>query len=96
MFYIYILYSKKSHLYYVGYTDDVKRRLQEHNLISENSYTSKHRPWQLEAVFDDGNSRSLAMKIEKHIKKQKSKEYICEIIRRNSISRLLERFSSAG
>jgi len=40
MFYIYILYSQNSDLYYVGYTDDVNRRLLEHNLISDKSYTS--------------------------------------------------------
>lgn len=73
MFYIYILYSNKSDIYYVGYTVDIERRLEEHNLISENSYTSKHRPWKLEAVFEVGNSRSVAMKIEKHIKKQKNR-----------------------
>ena len=51
MFYIYVLYSEKSDRYYVGHTNDVNRRLVEHNEISENSYTSKMRPWVLKCYF---------------------------------------------
>ncbi|MCB8994752.1 MAG: GIY-YIG nuclease family protein [Bacteroidales bacterium] len=34
MFYIYILYSAKYDKYYVGHTDNVPRRLEEHNLLA--------------------------------------------------------------
>ncbi len=92
MFYIYILYSEKFEMYYVGQSDDVDRRLLEHNELSDHSYTSKYRPWELAASFEVGESRSLARKIESHIKKQKSKVYIQEIIERCSISGLIKRF----
>ena len=96
MFCVYILYSEKSGKYYVGSTDDVQRRLIEHNELSENSYTSKFRPWKLMAFYEVGESRSLALKIEKHIKKQKSKTYIEDILKRGSIDGLIKRFNSIG
>ena len=96
MFYIYILYSVKFDKFYVGQTDDVDRRLIEHNELSDHSYTSKYRPWQIAASFKTGDSRTLARKIESHIKKQKSKGYIEEIIERGSITGLIERFGGNG
>ena len=93
MFYVYLLYSEKHDKYYVGYTDDPERRLLEHNEISEKSYTSKYRPWQMVRKFAVADDRGLAMKIEKHIKKQKSKEYIKNIVKRDNIDNLLKRFS---
>ena len=35
--------------YYVGSTDNPHRRLEEHNITSEHTYTSKYRPWELKA-----------------------------------------------
>ncbi len=81
MYYIYILYSESSDLYYVGYTNNTKRRLEEHNTTSFNTFTSKHRPWILKAVFECGNSESKAVRIERFIKKQKSRkllEQLCD------------------
>jgi len=71
MYYIYILYSERSDKYYIGYTSDYQRRLTEHNTTERSTYTSKHRPWRLEAVFECGESESEAMKLEAFIKKQK-------------------------
>ncbi len=96
MFYIYILYSENADKYYIGQTDNVERRLLEHNEFSENSFTSKYRPWVLMAKFAVGNSRGVALKIEKHIKKQKSRKYIEQIIERKSIQKLIEKYSSVG
>ena len=93
MFYIYILHSELHDKYYVGQSDDISRRLIEHNELSDHSYTSKYRPWGLVASFEVGDSRSHARKIESHIKKQKSKVYIQEIIERGSISELIKRFA---
>jgi putative endonuclease len=48
MFYIYILYSKNSDKFYVGQTDDVQRRLNEHNHPEINTkFTAKYIPWDL-------------------------------------------------
>jgi putative endonuclease len=80
MFYIYFLYSTSSGIYYVGYTNDYIKRLSEHNTLDKNTFTSKHRPWQLKAVFECGQDEAVAMKIEKFIKKQKSRALIEKVI----------------
>ena len=77
MYYIYILHSVAHDIYYVGYTNDYVRRLQEHNHQEHfNTFTSKYRPWQLRAVFQCGDSEKEAIKIERFIKKQKSRAFI--------------------
>jgi len=73
MFYIYILYSLKAEKYYVGYTNDPKRRLIEHNTNPHNSFTANYRPWELQALFSISTERGEAVRIERYIKKQKSK-----------------------
>jgi putative endonuclease len=77
---VYILYSKRSDIYYVGHTENVNKRLLEHNDFQSASFTSKHQPWVLKSSFVAGNDRGIAMKIERFIKKQKSKAFIEKVI----------------
>jgi len=63
MYYIYILYSETSDLYYIGYSDNVDRRLSEHNNAPYNTFTSKHRPWKIKAVFSVSGDIGTAMNI---------------------------------
>ena len=74
MYYIYILYSAVADKYYVGYTNDYTRRLLEHNNSLENTYTSKHRPWKIMAVFECSIVEKEAIQIERFIKKQKKQK----------------------
>jgi putative endonuclease len=76
MYFIYIIYSESANLYYVGYTNDPKRRLIEHNKNSHNTFTSKHQPWALRALFECGMSESRTIILERFIKKQKSRKLI--------------------
>jgi putative endonuclease len=76
MYYIYIIYSEPADIFYVGYTNDPQRRLIEHNTSPHNTFTSKHRPWEMRALFECGMSESRTMIIEHFIKKQKSRELI--------------------
>ena len=46
MYYVYILKSKKDNSLYVGYTNDVERRVWEHN-NSKVGYTKGSKPWSL-------------------------------------------------
>jgi putative endonuclease len=81
MYYIYILYSENSNLYYVGYSDNPSRRLEEHNSTPYNTFTSKHRPWVLKASFECSNREVDAVRLERFIKKQKSRkllEQLCD------------------
>lgn len=55
MFYVYVLKSLKNENNYVGYTDDLKQRFEEHNSGKGGVYTSKNRPFMLiyyEAYLD--------------------------------------------
>ena len=46
MFYNYILQSKKNNNLYVGYTNNLKKRLEEHNR-GLNQSTKPYRPWKI-------------------------------------------------
>ena len=79
-YYIYILYSVKFDKYYIGYTHDIFKRLETHNTSNENTFTSKYRPWELKVAFYVGDQRSEAMRIERFIKKQKSRSILIKLI----------------
>ncbi len=89
MHYVYILYSSGSDKYYVGQTSDVEQRLRHHNELSEKSYTSRHRPWELRAVLE-APSRSAAMRMERHIKSYKDRDYLQELTESATLRRGLE------
>ncbi len=77
MFYIYILYSKQYDKYYIGHSDNYLQRLIQHNTQEHfNTYTSKFRPWTLAVVFECGQSRKEALRLERFIKSQKSRKLI--------------------
>ena len=81
MYYIYILYSKTIDRYYVGHTNDVKRRLEEHNNPSRrNKFTAQTSDWILVLEILAGDTRSKAVKFERYIKKKKSRKYIEDLI----------------
>ena len=74
MFIVYIIYSIRLNRYYVGYSQDVQKRLDEHNSgISD--FTAKTNDWQLRYTesFADGKR---AISREKEIKNKKSRKYI--------------------
>ena len=79
MFFIYILESIADGHYYVGHTDGLARRVEEHNSSDHSTYTSKHRPWKLLAAYEVSEERGVAMNAEKFIKKQKSRTFINKI-----------------
>ncbi len=80
MYYLYILYSTVSDLYYIGYTTEINQRLRSHNETSSDSFTSKHRPWVLRALFSVGENEAAAVQVERFIKKQKSRKLIERLI----------------
>ena len=74
MFCVYILQSQQDRSYYVGQTDNIERRLEEHNR-SKNIYTKGKAPWNL--VYKEFyNTRSDAMQREIEIKRKKRKTYL--------------------
>ncbi len=81
-FFVYILYSSTADKYYVGHTNDIQRRLGEHNDNSANSskFCSKNGPWQLVYYEADFPTRSEAASREKQIKAWKSRKKIESLI----------------
>ena len=78
-FFVYILYSKKLEKFYIGTTDNVERRLNEHNNGHyESAFTSKGIPWELflSITCEDSNA---AYKLERFIKQMKSSAFIKRI-----------------
>lgn len=47
MFYTYCLRSLKTNKFYIGFTNDLKRRFIEHNKKQGGKFTSKNGPWKL-------------------------------------------------
>ena len=76
MHFLYILHSQKLNKFYIGETHDVELRLERHNSdYYDNKWTTKGKPWELYLVIECPN-KPVALKIERHIKKMKSKKYI--------------------
>ena len=70
MFYVYILKSLKDGTYYKGFTEDYKKRLEEHN-SGLSSFTSGKLPWQLIYVEAHSTKKDALIR-EKKLKKCKS------------------------
>jgi putative endonuclease len=80
MFYIYIIYSETADKYYTGYSENPWVRIKQHNENDTDKYTGKYDNWVLAAVFEVSEERGEAMKLEKFIKKQKTKSLIEKLI----------------
>ena len=79
---VYILYSKKLDRYYVGSTDkDFETRLAKHNsaYYTSKSYTAKANDWSEKLILNCQNLEQMR-KIERQIKKMKSRKYIEKLI----------------
>ena len=67
MYYVYLLLSKKdSKNSYIGSTNDLKRRIKEHN-NGKNYHTKKYSPWEL-IYYEAYNTEKLAREREKRLK----------------------------
>ncbi|NLN31595.1 MAG: GIY-YIG nuclease family protein [Bacteroidales bacterium] len=78
MYSVYILYSKSRDKYYVGYTNNLERRISEHNR-RKGKFTDTGIPWEI-VYTEQYCTKKEAMNREKFIKSQKSKDKIIEII----------------
>ena len=80
MFYVYIIYSESADLFYIGHSDNPQARLSAHNNSPKNTFTAKYRPWKMMVTIPVSENRGDAMKVEKYLKKLKSRKVILEII----------------
>jgi len=73
-YYTYVLLSKKDNKFYTGFTDNLKRRINEHNSGKVES-TKFRRP--LEIIYFEGcRNKSDALHREKYLKTTYGKRYI--------------------
>ncbi|MFP4024636.1 MAG: GIY-YIG nuclease family protein [Thiohalospira sp.] len=74
MFFVYIIRSKIDGRLYKGFTNDLERRLKEHN-IGKNKTTAPYRPWVL--VYKEiYQTRTEAREREKYFKSGAGREFL--------------------
>jgi len=74
MFYVYVLISHKDRNYYIGYTRDLKRHIQEHN-DGNSASTSHRRPLKL-IYYEACLNQKDAMHREKYLKTTYGHRYL--------------------
>ncbi len=80
MFYVYILENDRTHEYYIGSTDDIVQRLDEH-AKGMSRFTRWHKgPWKL-IYSETFETRSQAIGREREIKNKKSRKYIENLVK---------------
>ncbi|RPI70816.1 MAG: GIY-YIG nuclease family protein [Ignavibacteriales bacterium] len=77
-YYLYILKSDSAGKYYMGSSENPERRLSFHNSL-EKGFTSRYRPWRIVFV-QEFESKTLALAVERKIKRWKSKKMIEKVI----------------
>ena len=79
MFTVYALYSKKYDKLYIGFTSDLKKRIQFHNELANKGFTVHYHPWKLVYSEDFENKKS-AIKREKELKSHQSRDFLRTLI----------------
>jgi putative endonuclease len=79
MFFGYIIRSESRDLCYIGHSDNVDRRLIEHN-TGQSKFTRGKGPWKL-AFVKQFSTRSEAVKWESKLKARKSKKVIQDLVK---------------
>ena len=76
---LYILYSSRINKYYIGYTTNPSRRLEEHNSSKNKNWTRRGQPWELKFSKPYETERA-AKKAEVKLKKLKNRKVIEQIL----------------
>ena len=79
MYYVYILLSLKDKKFYIGFTNDLKRRLKEHN-SGKNTSTKSRLPLEL-LYYEAHLSKADAMRRERYFKTTKGKSTLRQMLR---------------
>ena len=79
MYYVYILFSLKDKKFYIGFTNDLKRRLKEHN-SGKNTSTKSRLPLKL-IYYEAHLSKADAARRERYFKTTKGKSTIRQMLR---------------
>ena len=82
MYWVYILFSRKLDKYYIGSTNDLHRRLEDHNR-GKTPFTKLGMPWELKYT-ENFETRKDVIRRELEIKRKKSRKYIESLIATSS------------
>jgi putative endonuclease len=74
MYNTYIIYSLQHRKTYVGISEDIQRRIEEHN-SKKSKYTSRYAPWVL-VFYEEYSTREEARKREKYFKSGIGREWM--------------------
>ncbi|MCK4968596.1 MAG: GIY-YIG nuclease family protein [Candidatus Aenigmarchaeota archaeon] len=85
MYFVYVLYSKSIDKFYIGFTNNLKRRVSEHK--SKNVYTSKRMPGCKLVYYEASLFKKDAQRREKQLKtgfgrsylRKRIKDYIADV-----------------
>ena len=80
LYYVYVLRSRKSGLFYTGYTIDLRKRLTEH-LENKSIYTNKRGPYEL-IYYEACKNKLDAMSKEKSLKTGMGERYLKNRVKR--------------
>ena len=79
MYYVYVLLSKKDDNFYIGFTEDIQQRLDEHN-EGKNVSTKLRRP--LSLIYSEGHTSKFdALRRERYFKTTKGKATLKQILK---------------
>ncbi|MDC6387695.1 GIY-YIG nuclease family protein [Maribacter sp. PR1] len=94
MHYVYIIQSFMDKSFYIGKTSNLETRLIFHNNVELNTGVTRRKiPWQYFFTLPVDNAL-IAGKIENHIKKMKSRQYIKNLVKHPEMGKtLIKRFS---
>jgi putative endonuclease len=79
MYTLYILKSNKYPKTYVGYTNNLNRRLKEHN-NGQSNFTNKYKPWS-QIYSENCSTKETALNREKYFKSKKGRKLIAEMLK---------------
>ncbi|MEQ8583078.1 MAG: GIY-YIG nuclease family protein [Marinoscillum sp.] len=89
-FYCYIIYSRSLNRFYIGETEDIDLRIDQHNSgFYKHAFTTQTQDWELFHAIKC-TDRKQARLIELHIKKMKSRKYIENLKKHPEISEKLK------
>ncbi|MCU4154635.1 GIY-YIG nuclease family protein [Carboxylicivirga sp. A043] len=88
-YFVYIIYSPQTDSYYIGQTQNIEQRIQLHNSGHfKNCSTKFANDWEIFFLLEC-NSRKQALAIEKHIKKNRNRNYYNNLVKYPEISHKL-------
>lgn len=76
MYFVYVLKSKKDSKFYTGITNNLERRLAEHNNSKSSTPSTKNRGPFIVIYFEKMENRKIAREREKYLKSGSGREFI--------------------